>query len=61
MTKIERKVILWLMQGYTGTDIAEHCGTHKQNIAILLSRAVEKIVNENNKKWMMTYAESRGI
>lgn len=48
---MERRVVTWLMQGYAGSDIAEHCGTSRQNINQLFRGAVKKICEANDAEW----------
>lgn len=51
MSSSERKIVSWLMQGYSGADIAERHGTSRQTVAAIFRRAVERIVAANNKRW----------
>ena len=55
LSKSERKVVGQLMLGYTASDIAAHDHIARQNVNILLNRAVEKICAANNKSWKGIY------
>ena len=60
MTKAERKIVDWLMQGYDAKDIAEHYGTTAQHVALLLESASRKISEENNKGWQKCWGNFKG-
>lgn len=49
LSKVEHKVVGWLMQGYREDDIAEHYGTTLGKIKQLFAVVVDKIVAANNK------------
>ena len=54
LTKSERKIVHWLMEGYEMPDIADHYGITVSHVGVLFFRAVKKIVdtcNENYKSW----------
>ena len=51
LSRGERLVVDWLMRGYLLPDIAEHYGKSRQNVEILMKRAVKKIVRRNNADW----------
>ena len=55
LTKAERQIVHWLMEGYTGTDIADHYGTTKKHVTILFGSAAQKIAEENNRRWFECY------
>ena len=51
LSKQERLVVDYLMQGYGLFDIAEYFGKSLQNFSILFKRACKKIVKQNNADW----------
>ena len=56
LTKAERKIVDWVMEGYAIGDIAEHTGANLGRIELLISSAAKKISDKNNKNY-----KSRGI
>ena len=58
MTKAERKIVDWLMQGYDAKDIAEHYGVTAKHVTLLLESASRKISEENNKDWQKCWGNS---
>ena len=55
LTRAERQIVHRLMEGYSGTDIAEHYGTTKEHVTTLLQSASQKIARENNRRWNECY------
>lgn len=51
LSENERLIVDLLMKGYIIADIAEYYGKSRQNVQILLKRAVKKIVKRNNEDW----------
>ena len=51
----ERKVVAWLMQGYSMSDIAERHGTSRQTIDAIFRRAVGRIVEAARRRWFDVY------
>jgi len=56
LSKSERHIVGWLMKGHSVEDIADKLGVVRQTISIHLRRAVEKIVDQENKCWGEAYA-----
>lgn len=57
LSQMEQKIVDWLMQGYGLTDIAEVLGYVRQTADTMFDRAVEKIVSENNRRWLSCYSD----
>ncbi len=57
LSDAELETVQYLMQGYSISDIADYRGQAKQTTDTLFSRAVEKVVAENNRRWMECYSE----
>ena len=57
----ERKVVAWIMQGYSMTDIAERHGTSRQTINAIFRRAVERVAEAARRRWLDVYGGGRGI
>lgn len=49
----QMRVIKKMMMGWTSADIAEAFNVQPQTIDVHLRRAVEKIVEANNKRWLL--------
>ena len=56
LTKTERFIAKRLMVGYTIQDIAEMHNVAKSTVSTLYGRLVQKVVDENNRRWMAVYA-----
>lgn len=56
LSKSERHIVGWLMRGHSVEDIADKLGVVRQTISIHLRRAVEKIVDQENKCWGEAHA-----
>lgn len=48
----QREIVSLLMDGYTLSDIAEESGRGLTTVDVQFRRAVEKIVQENNRLWI---------
>jgi len=59
LTPGENRVVQNLMMGYALSDIAEHYGVTRQTCSVLLKRAVEKIVAENDRRWMAVNSDAK--
>lgn len=51
------KVVDFLMQGYGLSDIADYLGHARQTSDTIFDRAVEKIVQQNNRRWEECYGD----
>ena len=51
LSDLEKLTVDLLMKGYSLKDIADHYGKRRQTFEILLKRAVNKIVKQNNADW----------
>lgn len=56
LTAEERRVVKYLMLGYSAADIGERLGKTRQTIDVHFKRAVEKICKKNNENWEKTYS-----
>lgn len=59
LTPGEERIVKNLMMGYAMSDIAEHFHVTRQTCSVLLKRAVDKIVAENNRRWMMVNSDAK--
>lgn len=53
----ERQILDDLMYGYTSQDIADRLAITRQSVDIMFKRAVKKIVEENSRRWLLTYQQ----
>jgi len=51
----ESQILDDLMYGYTSQDIADRFAVTRQTIDVTFKRAVKKIVEENNRRWLAMY------
>lgn len=57
LTGAERRIVGYLMDGYSIPDIARRYGKVRQVIDRVLLSAVEKICAEEQRRWRETYAQ----
>lgn len=58
LSEAQKKVVEKMMQGWTSADIAEVFHVQPQTIDVHLRRAVDKIVEANNRRWLV-FAEQK--
>lgn len=56
LSKAEKAVVELVMRGWTITDIASEYGQKQQSIDSYFKRAVKKIVQTNNDRWVDFHA-----
>ena len=55
LTRAEMRIIYFLMDGYSISDIAQRYGKARQTIDVLVVRAVNKICEADRRRWEETY------
>jgi len=59
LSPTEGKIVQDLMYGYTISDIAEYYKVARQTCDTMFHRAVDKIVRENNKRWIEVNCDAK--
>ncbi len=59
LSPTEKKIVGDLMYGYTISDIAEYYKVARQTCDVMFHRAVDKIVRENNKRWIEVNCDAK--
>ena len=52
----EKQILDDLMYGYTSQDVADRLLVTRQTVDVIFTRAVKKIVQENNRRWLAVHA-----